>query len=828
MDIKEAIEGIFTGESILFVGSGFSFGAKNSHESDNSIKSSSDLSKALLSECGIKQDGVSLTKASTVYIERQGADRMTQFLKKEFCVSSISPDHEYLLGYKWLRVYTTNYDDIIELGYAKNRKTSTPVTLSSNYQEFRSKMPNDLIVHLNGYIRTLSSDKLNNEFKLTNASYLATTFKQSPWLDLLNNDLRICKSIFFVGFSMDYDLDLSQIIAGVGLKDKAFFIVADDIDDIDVICLSSYGTVQPIRLDGFVRTIKEIHSKYSPRAIAETFSPISFRELRLDKSNVHVSSNDFYEMLIGGYVRPSLLQRGLEDENFQYAVSRTALQSAIMKITSNKKHVLVESSLGNGKTVFLQQLAIKLLIEKKQVFWFEKHTDKEFSEVGIIVKKYPEAIIILDDYHTARDVIKSIVTSSDTNIVITSERRSYHDAIYDDIQQVLGNYETISIDRLDMDESIAINNLFSKYSIWGSLSAMSEEERLNYFRNYCKSQISLLVLSQIHDSHVSQKLFDAFGSIKSEPKYKRAVIVILLIEYFRLKNDMYDYTSWIGAEILNNPLFRNNIGIKEFVSFEDSEVRFKSSIVSQYFLHRFITPEEIVDTLIDMMRILDNTASANRNHKAILTTLLNYTQLRNCINSTRPGTLQHILRFYETVQQLPMCAENIHFWLQYAIARLDEKNYQVARLYFEKCYALAQKRPGYLTYKIDNHYSRYMLENAIENNLEQDCMDIFRRAHKILIVTNHGEEKTIYPYRMAGLYVPYYQHFYRILSDTEKREFLEKCSEMRDKCNKFINEMAQSPYLRDVQEIEKKLSQILKENSFVRRNGAFKYGVLKK
>ena len=827
MDIKKAIEGIFTGESILFVGSGFSLGATNSNSSNPEMKRSPDLSTAMLSACGISDEKATLTKASEVFLADKGPDELVDFLKREFVVSSISPDQEFVTGQKWRRIYTTNYDNVLEYGCAKNHKTSTPVTLSDSYKTHQQKNTKDLIIHLNGYIQTLTAEKLNNEFKLTNASYLATTFKQSPWFDLLKNDIRVCKSIFFVGFSMDYDLDLSQIIVGAGVKDKTFFVVSDQTGVVDRRCLSTYGEVLPINLSGFVKTIRDVKADYVPDK-GEVFCPISFKELHLDKSNVHVSSTDFFEMLIGGEIRFSHIQRAMEDPTFRYAVNRAALEEVQQCIAKKQKHILIESALGNGKTVFMMQIAVQFLLKGIPVFWYEKYTDNVYREIGIISQQYPEAAIILDDYHTAKDIIRSLTSTGINNIIITSERQSYHDAVYEEIQDVLGGYQTISIDRLDEKESAQMDELFAHYSVWGDLSALPEE-RINYLKNICKSQISLLLLSRIKSSQMTNKLSEAYKSIKVEPRFKNAFIMVLLIEFFRLKVDPIDYSSWIGAEVFNNPLFKRNSGVREFFNMDDYTIKFKSSIVSRYFLHTLIEPEEIVYTLIAIMKILNEFADVNRYYKSMLTTLMNYTQLRNCIDSSRTGSFKHVLQFYDEVSVLPACRDNIHFWLQYAIARLEEKNYTVARLYFEKCYALAKSIKGYLTYKIDNHYSRYLLENSIANDTAAECMCAFRKAHDILIVTYPGDEKTVYSYRMAGLYKPFYQKFFEALSPEERSEFLDKCSEMRNKCIRFIADMESIPHIKiqDVKDTERKLSEILEKNRYVERNPNFRYSRLK-
>lgn len=822
MKLENAIEGIFTGESVLFIGSGFSFGATNSNPKSPLVKSSTELSNALLAECGMTGDRIPLTKASQVYLQMKNARDMVDFLKKEFIISSISPEHEYLASLKWQRIYTTNYDDIIELGLAKNHRIATSVTLSDNYKNYPDNKT-DMIVHLNGFIRTLNEDKLNSEFKLTNSSYLASDFVQSQWYDLLINDLRTCKSVFFVGFSMDYDLDLEKIIVGNKVKEKAFFIVSNKTIDVDRLYLSSYGNVHPINLSGFVKEIKKVKSTYNP--IHESFIPISFKELKLDKQNVHVGTKDFYELLISGEIKFPFIQRALQDRSFDYVVNRTALAEIVKIVNEGQKNILVESALGNGKTVFLMQIAANFLLEGKRVFWYEKYTSNVYEEIRQITKLYPDAILILDDYHTAKEVIRCLTSTSKTNVIITAERQSYHDAIYDEIQDVLGGYSTISINRLDNKESIRIDDLFTKYSVWGNLSVPSK--RKNYLKEQCHSQISLLILSRIKSTNILKKFSDSYDYIKKEPSFKKAFVVALLSEFFKLQIDTYDFATLVGASVLNNPSFRRNIGVQEFFNFEESAIRFKSSIVARYFLEKFIEPETIIDTLVSMMRTFDAYAKVNPDYKSKLTMLMNYTQLSNCLGYLKSSTLNLVLSFYERVMDLPSCKDNIHFWLQYAIARLAEENYAVAKLYFEKCYALAGEIEGYKTYKIDNHYSRYLLENAIANSDEKECMEAFRKAHKILVITYPGDEKTTYSYRMASKYIPFYEKFYAKLSKSDQLEFLFKCDEMKTKCAYFIRHAENVHNIDDVKRTERQLNKILKDNDYIGLNENFKYGKLR-
>lgn len=125
---------------------------------------------------------------------------MIHILKQEFTISKISPDHKYIGSHKWARIYTTNYDDIIETAYKQNRTGEylTPVTLSDHPNSYQDK--SKISIHLNGYINNLTTDTLNSEFRLINRSYLTEDFINSKWIEIFKGDIKACDAIFLLVF----------------------------------------------------------------------------------------------------------------------------------------------------------------------------------------------------------------------------------------------------------------------------------------------------------------------------------------------------------------------------------------------------------------------------------------------------------------------------------------------------------------------------------------------------------------------------------------------------------------------------------------------------
>src|SRR5207244_3971359 len=133
-----------------------------------------------------------------------------------------------IAGTPWRRVYTTNYDNVIEFGAAQTSKRLTPVTLGDDITKISKQQ--GLAIHLNGFVDRLARNNLWSELKLTDASYLVAPVTDSPWAVLFRQDVALARSIFFVGWSAS-DLDIRRLLGESGnLVDRCFFVLGDKPD----------------------------------------------------------------------------------------------------------------------------------------------------------------------------------------------------------------------------------------------------------------------------------------------------------------------------------------------------------------------------------------------------------------------------------------------------------------------------------------------------------------------------------------------------------------------------------------------------------------------
>lgn len=138
VEIIDAVRHALDGQAILFAGSGFSFGAINIE--GVKFKNGTQLRDYLAEQCGYKNTTSRLENVSLFYKKKFSAEDLIALLKKQYSLSDIGTYHEQILSVPWKRIYTTNYDSIIEEAAKRNRKVITPITMSDNLKTITKRI----------------------------------------------------------------------------------------------------------------------------------------------------------------------------------------------------------------------------------------------------------------------------------------------------------------------------------------------------------------------------------------------------------------------------------------------------------------------------------------------------------------------------------------------------------------------------------------------------------------------------------------------------------------------------------------------------------------
>ncbi len=195
------------GGVILFTGAGFSIGAVNTL--DKSIPLAREFSDTLADDIGERR-GLPLTLISDIYNERKNnSSALLNLLQATFTAKAITETQKNILRYNWKRIYTTNYDDVVEHVKSpdgSNARSFSRFTLPLNLEGAQRQ-----IVHINGYIGEIDSQSAIDEFALTLSNYLDKSLFASPWATTLRQDFELADLIIFAGYSL-YDQDISVIL----------------------------------------------------------------------------------------------------------------------------------------------------------------------------------------------------------------------------------------------------------------------------------------------------------------------------------------------------------------------------------------------------------------------------------------------------------------------------------------------------------------------------------------------------------------------------------------------------------------------------------------
>jgi SIR2-like domain len=224
MELDTALEHALDGRALLFTGAGFSRGAVC--VGGGNFKTAGQFANKLAKQVGLPE-GTPLDDTAEEFASRMGEDRLIAEIRSEFTARVVSKSQEIFATVPWKRIYTTNYDDVIEHSYAKAGRGLTSVTISDQVSSIPVDLNSTLCIHLNGFVGKLTRATIWTEAKITDTSYLTSSLAESPWAAVFREDVEVARAIFFVGYSLP-DLDIRRILFhSNSLQEKSFFVVGD-------------------------------------------------------------------------------------------------------------------------------------------------------------------------------------------------------------------------------------------------------------------------------------------------------------------------------------------------------------------------------------------------------------------------------------------------------------------------------------------------------------------------------------------------------------------------------------------------------------------------
>ena len=243
--------------------------------------------------------------------------------------------------------------------------------------------------------------------------------------------------------------------------------------------------------------------------------------------------------------------------------------------------------------------------------------------------------------------------------------------------------------------------------------------------------------------------------------------------------------EYFGTDILKRIKGEECAEIRELISFEGNSMRLKSSNIAKYILTKHDFNEDVLKIINAMVNRCALSSYIPRCSN-ILRDLISFSNLRMLFNFADSDLKKKYVKFYENARKTEYYSKNQFFWIQYAIAVMDVKDYESAHIFLENASSLAIEKFSEDSYQVDNLRARLILEKTIYDNDIVHAYENFVKAHD-LICSNKTTERH-YPYRQTNHYIEYFDKFYKYFTSDQKVAFMFKCTEIQKRIDAYLQQ----------------------------------------
>lgn len=761
MKTGQAIKHALDGDAILFIGSGFSFGAKNTEGSE--FLSGQQLANYLCGE--IKTDEkLSLDMAAEIYIDKQGTSKIIEKLKKLYVAIEVHSDHVEVASLPWRRVYTTNYDNVFEIASLKAKKRVIPLTLSNTAKNYIDK--ERFCLHINGFIDELTTDSLFKNFKLTKTSYLTEDFNNSKWSTLFRQDINLAKAVIFIGYSL-YDIDITRILYNTdAIKDKCIFVVGDNPSLAEQYTIRQIGRLSIGGLSKFSTSLCEIRAAYKPKEHSLFLK--SFEEFNLFQEE-KLTDDKIYDLFLRGEVSSNLIFLTIRSstEN-DYVVKRQIAEDISIKIDAGHNIFLIHGDLGNGKSVIVEQ--VKCIAKQKniRVFSLKQYPNFAESDLQKIFTEKDKCLIIIENYSRHIKILEYISLRKLENFIfIFTDRSSLNEYYAEEFTSFFDKKSYIEYDcnKLNANEISNIIRLINRTGLWKDKASLSAQQKEKLIKIELKSELQSILIEIINSPEIKKRLMNLLSTIHPDGKIYKIILLALVLRTL----DYEPSTSTI-SELLKIPSIKKEVDqykleLREILSISGNSIIIKSSVIARFLLSNFLSKNSafLIEILIETYKACEEIKEIDNTYKSLQKDLRRYSVLQSILPMENRRSL--LINYYEEIKNLESSLHNPFFWVQYGIARLAFHDFEISESCFKTAYGIGSRFHHFDEYQIDNHYARLLLERSTYEPEKHNQISDFREANALLSKQmSTASQNKHYPYRIASLYKGFLEKNFEILT----------------------------------------------------------------
>ncbi len=754
--LNSVIMEIFNGNAILFVGAGFSKGAVGFDDDIPTAERLAEIILKLMNRSTDSKNPKDLAHISDYFINsfcKQNESKLDEFIammKRTFKVTEPKKYHLDIVSVPWKFIYTTNYDDVIEQSGRAIKKMVEPLDLECEIPKYDNKTT--YCLHINGRIENLKKDSLDNSFKLTHSSYLSSDGfgSQYPeWKSHFTNDLVYNSTVaIFIGYSL-YDIEIEKILQqNSSIKDKVIFIQPqksiEQENDIDDYKYKKYGHLFKIGVEEFVNKLmkyKNSLNEDTQHFISNNITCFKKYNLVFDKNtNINIDDRKIRNFFVRGALEDAILQKETISNinNSLYLVNRKSYIDEALKILENHNFLFVLGDMGNGKTVFLKQLATIIVQKGFKVYFLTNRRNistykKEIETISNNVTN--TTYVFIDSYTNFSNLISDILPKQYKNIkyVLSSREREHHKYINN--CSIINKIPELFIDKLDSSNIEQFCTIINNLAAW-DLMGRGKQIQINRIHNRCKGEISNILIDIFESEQMSSRIKESFANFLQKPTIRKHLFVVCLLNVMNIPISiaLIEYIlDDYDLEIFRGDVF--DYLVKIDILDEGNEIKPKSAVFCQFVLKHIFGADYVIKESLQLLKSLSNKRDSNILYGSdgykVKTNLFKF----NFIESILPekGKREKLREYYENIKiDMPKMVDRSQYWLQYAmcfIAYDAIEDFKEAQRYLDAAYNVSSnKEDNRYVYKIDNQQARLYVKQSVKENDYKKAFDYFKKA----------------------------------------------------------------------------------------------------
>lgn len=724
--MQDALRASLDGDGILFVGGGLSFLSKNAQ--GEHLPDAMHLVDLLLNQPAGTGSKHKLDRIAGEAIRKKGVDFVYDVISKRYTVTASDERLKAVVNIPWKRIYTTNYDNAIQIARAGVRPVST-LTLD----DAPSSATVGSIVHLNGFVKQVSPSNLESGLLLSDSSYADSRLLETGWLSALERDLRTSRAIIFAGYSL-YDLDIERVLVKAeGTDRKAYFFVSPDADEIEVSTLQRFGTVVPGGVDALVAQIGAVSIGYRPPQFATGLTAL--RELRQEPEYRRgLAVTKINEQLVYGVLpEQEVLADQFVFEDQRFLVRRSQIEKAIEAVDQGPwRDILITGEIASGKSSSTLDLARHFIDKGYRVYYAEK-TPSLMGDLRRIADIGEKVVVIFDGYSPFRPEISDYLGRRPlTHRLVLTERSGIQQFIEGFVSSEVGigpvfEIELDIISAKDIPQFEALTNFGG---FWEERAGASALARQRYISDRLEGSLYRLLLEIIRSKKVQDSVKKLLAPVSVDRSAARIFCSALIVNALRFEFAISEWQYWFDRQAVRRLANAFSEQVRHFMHFDASRIYVRSGMLSLEVLHTFVDNDLVRDCLIDLYTHAERSSAHGGKWYSLMIELMKFSSIEPMFAGGAKAAF--VFDYYDRIRALGSTVNNPDYWLQAGIAATVFDDLDRAERCFKNAYARERAKSKPNLTKIDNYAARFEMKAATSQIDPNIAFDQFISANEKL------------------------------------------------------------------------------------------------